>query len=287
MNKQEIIERIESPERVSISDGIKLKQIVTKYPFFHAAQLLYLKSLSKSSDNSTFENQLRLTAAQSINRKIIFELLKSQESKQETKIEKPKVTIKEGTKPTEGKKSELITETKKEETKAIDISPEPKPEKVEKAIEKETITETKKEEIKVKKEPDKSKDLLEQVRKRLAEIEAEKKVSVSKSKENHIIKEEKSVEAKSKEEIIDDFIKEEPRIKPRNDDFSEAVRIANKSNEDNGDFISDTLAEIYVKQGNKEKGIEIYKKLSLKYPEKSSYFAAQIKKAENKLRNNK
>ncbi|MCF8296522.1 MAG: hypothetical protein K9J13_03170 [Saprospiraceae bacterium] len=251
MNKQQIIDRLNSPDKILLSDSVILKDIVSKYPYFQTAQLLYLQSLSKGNDNKAFEKQLRLTSAQSINRKIIFELLRTQKNEEQKKAEKANLAIEEEPKIVEEKKPEPIIETKKEE-------------------------------VQVKKETDKSTELLEQVRKRLAEIEAEKTASTIESSEKQLIEEGKNIEIKSKEKIIDDFIKEEPRIKPRDDDFSEIEKIANQSNLDKGDFISETLAEIYVKQGNKDKGIEIYKKLCLKFPEKSSYFAAQIKKVENK-----
>jgi tetratricopeptide (TPR) repeat protein len=41
-------------------------------------------------------------------------------------------------------------------------------------------------------------------------------------------------------------------------------------------LVSESLAEIHVKQGKYDKAIEIYKKLSLQNPQKKSYFAAKI-----------
>ena len=46
-------------------------------------------------------------------------------------------------------------------------------------------------------------------------------------------------------------------------------------------LVTETLAKLYVEQENYEKPIQTYKILILKFPEKNSYFADQIKKIKN------
>ncbi len=48
-----------------------------------------------------------------------------------------------------------------------------------------------------------------------------------------------------------------------------------------GDVVTETMAEVWLKQGNKEKAIETYNKLSLLNPSKSAYFASLVEQLKN------
>jgi hypothetical protein len=50
---------------------------------------------------------------------------------------------------------------------------------------------------------------------------------------------------------------------------------------DEGEVITETMAEVWVKQGNREKAIETYNKLSLLNPDKSAYFASLAEQLKN------
>jgi len=89
--------------------------------------------------------------------------------------------------------------------------------------------------------------------------------------------------SKSKSEIIDRFIENAPRITRSKTDFFNPADRAKNSTVDKENIVSETLAKIYHNQGNTEKAIKIYKKLILRYPEKSSYFAALIEKIESEI----
>src|SRR5690606_26105173 len=82
---------------------------------------------------------------------------------------------------------------------------------------------------------------------------------------------------KSQQDIIDEFITHEPRIPFVKQSDAPTENLAKASQLDIDNFlVTETLAKIHLDQGNRSKAIEIYERLKLKYPEKSTYFAAQI-----------
>lgn len=65
----------------------------------------------------------------------------------------------------------------------------------------------------------------------------------------------------------------------------EIVDISAKSLQENEDLMTETLANIYIKQQHFFKAIDIFDRLRLKYPEKNLYFARRIKELEEQINN--
>jgi len=86
-------------------------------------------------------------------------------------------------------------------------------------------------------------------------------------------------------DLIDRFILADPRIEPSKDKSNTPNDdISRPFTEDKGEFVTETLARIYTSQGYYSRAIDIYRKLSLKFPEKSSYFASQIEKVQELIK---
>ena len=88
----------------------------------------------------------------------------------------------------------------------------------------------------------------------------------------------------SKIDIIDNFIKNSPKISIDKKYVPTSEFKIDTNIKD--DLITETLAKIYISQEKYNKAIKAYKILSLKYPKKSSFFADQIEKIKNLKKNN-
>lgn len=78
-------------------------------------------------------------------------------------------------------------------------------------------------------------------------------------------------------EIIDQFIKVQPsmpKLKATESQTKSDLSEPSVAYSDN--IVSETLVEILLKQGKKDKAIEVLKKLIWKFPQKKAYFAARI-----------
>lgn len=86
---------------------------------------------------------------------------------------------------------------------------------------------------------------------------------------------------------LDKFIIEKPTLLRSNPIIAQKeVRYSEETGEgenfEDSGFYTETLAKIYSEQGFYKRAIEVYAKLILLYPEKSSYFAALVKDLKNK-----
>ncbi|MGB6036517.1 MAG: hypothetical protein WBG42_09640 [Cryomorphaceae bacterium] len=83
--------------------------------------------------------------------------------------------------------------------------------------------------------------------------------------------------------IIEKFISEDRKITPAKKAFFSPTQMGKMSLMEDESFVTETLANIYERQGDYKKAARAYKNLGLKYPEKRRYFAALQKQAEEQL----
>jgi len=252
MDQPKLLNYIASPAKLNEASLPILSNFVKEFPYCQTGQLLLARNL-KNLGHVLAESQLKIAAAYSTDRIRLFELMNSDgviAQPLEYEVQTDSIySIDELL-----QLPDLKVETKENE----EVVPAP--------IMKKSMTSELHEENLADEEQKKIR-LLASIDRRLTEagfIAPEKK------------------EQTSQHDLIDQFISTQPRIL-NTDDFaqSDADFSEEEETDEFEDFVSETLAVIYTQQGNKTKAIKIYEKLSLKFPEKSSYFAAQIKKLKN------
>lgn len=93
-------------------------------------------------------------------------------------------------------------------------------------------------------------------------------------------------------DLIDQFLQNLPNLSNQRPPMPsplveqpENIDMAKNSIATTDEVVTEQMAEIYVAQGYKNKAIEIFRQLCLKFPEKSSYFAARIEQISQELNN--
>ena len=278
MNKNQFISLLEKPDELSSENTTLLSSLVKEFPYFQTAHLLYVKNLN-DQNSIHYNNQLQIAAAYSTDRKVLYELINKQEINTTPYTVPSEVVIEQKILLTEINKVSIVSP---EEIKHVKIDTK-KLTSVEKEILSKAIDSKIGMEVSepVSEEKTIEKNITKAVVEEKTLEKADKNVSYSFSdwiKISNPNKEEKEKKKVDYTALIDKFISEEPKISKANTAFFSPVDKAKEGAKESTQFVTETLAKIYLKQGNLKKALRAYEALSLKLPEKKAIFAPQIEK---------
>jgi len=267
MTRDQMLRYIDDPSMLNERTLGELREILDEYPYFHSAHLLYIRNLQIES-NFRFSGQLKSSAVYVTDRSILYHLLNpGPEKKQSTDYS-----------------LEIRCTSGQDGHPLIELSDDLPEQRIGSEESKKMIVSN----VEIPYDDLLNFDLpangyaLEGV-----DNDLEKPLSeVVKEISALAIKKGRGKESEQKADLIDRFIKDNPAFTVRqtvNGETDEKSETKIKSNGDNDEFITETLARIYVNQGLYTKAISAFEKLSLKYPEKSVYFARQIEEVTNLL----
>ena len=277
MNKVEFSSLIENPKLLDKSHITALKNIASDFPYFQASHILLAKAFF-NENHYEFEKQLKSTALIVSDREVLYRFLHDidvEEKIDETSfISSVEQEIAEISETVNQQTIEEISETILEITQ-VEIN-----EEIEVIFEKtEPVYYSKNEKHSF------TEWLLldtEKIKEEIIEQKDEDKISEN-SETNEPLKPSSNVH--EFESILDKFIRENPSISRPKAEFYNPANMAKQSNEDDEDLATETLANIYYKQGAFKKAIRTYEKLCLIYPHKMSYFADLIQKIKQENKN--
>ena len=289
VTKENIIEKLlQNSGKITPEDSMKIQKIIREYPYFQQAyvfQTLYLKN-----NHSFYKSILQETAARTTDRRRLYEIMEvDNKKKPEKKIEKKAVETTENaiTHAEIPNKIKAKSTTEIKETPKIEKQLKKKTkEKLNKASGRENKTAGSKQTQENRAQTDDDKADPE---KHYFHSETTRFVPENEQKLSYLewLQQLNSPKKTKKSEIfdaIDKFLKERPKIVPQRDKSVEPPDIIEKSIEERQTLMTETLANLYIKQKKYHKAIQAFKILSLKYPKKSSYFANRIKELKQKLK---
>ena len=314
MQAKEFINYIKNPNSLEKNSVKELQKLVNDFPYFQSAHLL-LSLASKKWDASVYQKSLKKTAIVVTNRSHLFNLIQQFEISN-TVIEDSdhqRLVVEEVLEPIDSTKelnilkaTELLIENSDSEISETEFQQKTKPnaeEVLENEIAKQVVGAIVEKQMlnlsdtqlvfNQNKEPENFTDWLRLIQKSNKQLSAENildtntdnntdiKTRLEKSK---IITQESALNKKLKNlALIDKIIENSPgQIKIKDDQkFYSPEHNAKESLLENEHLVSETLAKIYALQGSVNKAVRAYEILSLKFPQKSAYFASLIQKLKN------
>ncbi len=287
MNSKELTSLFANSASVKNSEIALLEPILEKFPFFQAARATYLKGLH-SMDSPRYNSELKRTAAHTLDRSVLFDFITSAnflQDKVALQIKNQEENLRNITvfEPEEvfGTKSLAINEAIK--MKQIESDQVMDPFLFEKLKEQVTL------DVQNENIPQES---LINIGKPL-EFNSQESHSFSEwlsltrasPIERNTSKQKSESPLKSrKSQLIDNFISKSPKIKPNKPASNPNVALDRTVPPEA--LMTETLARVYLEQKNYKKAIQAFKILSLKNPEKSGFFADQIRAIKKLQENN-
>lgn len=288
---------LQNPERISAEKTEAVKLVIEAFPYFQSARALFLKGL-KNQNSFNYNQELKTTAAYTTDRSMLFDFITSEtfaQNEVSKNIKQNAFNLKqinvEAIDISVNKKVTIDTVLQQQisETSGV-LDPklfEPKEISISGVAH---ITSEKSAEVE-NQTPDTVLNIGKPFNFNKTEIHSfnewlkltklkpiERDDDETLSTEKTISKEDKK--RSKKFALIDKFITSNPKINPNSNTVSkENLAKANMIQPEA--LMTETLARIYLEQKNYKKAIQSYKILSLKYPEKSSFFANQIKAIEH------
>ncbi|WP_424493144.1 hypothetical protein [Salinimicrobium sp. GXAS 041] len=282
MKKKELTALLQEPSSINTAHTPALKAVIEEYPYFQAARAVRLKAL-KNENSLHYNKELKITAAYTVDRSVLFDFITSEAFNQNEIANQ----IRQQEHYQENIPVFDPEEVRPETNLSLDQALKMKVRESEQVFDPELFS---------RQENAKEGAIDEEANDKKAEedtLHLGSPLSFDRN-ENHsftewlklttakpVAREEDEIEDEDKSrkfELIDEFISKNPKITP-----SKSAKKANLAHENLAApeaLMTETLARVYLEQKNYKKAIQAYKILILKNPEKSGFFADQIRAIE-------
>ncbi|CAL68531.1 hypothetical protein [Christiangramia forsetii] len=275
---------LENPGEITSEDTREIEGVLSKAPYFQAARAIRLKGLKEHQEFS-YNDALKKTAAYTTDRSILFDFITSPEFNQnqiakqirEQDEKLKQITVYEA-EEVHGKRSLDINEAIKMKQSESERVMDPA------LFERPATTDVNENERVEPNEPSEEKLGIGKP----LEFDGKESHSFSEwlklTKAKPVEREEEKIDQETDEgrsrkfELIEEFISKNPKIKPGKK--ANKANLAENSITAPESLMTETLAKVYLEQKNYKKAIQAYKILILKNPEKSGFFADQIRAIE-------